>query len=223
MALKDFETTGAPSRRPTGGRPTREAIRQRNDRVMGVATALFLERGFAETTLEEIARRAGVAKRTLYNDYTDKEQIFAAVVRARANAAIGAELRCDHAGLTLEEALLGLASEVVALCTAPETVELNRVMIAEAQRFPELIEEITAIGLLDLHSAVARGLKTLAAEGWMSLPDSAVAPAVRFCDIVVGLSALHSLLGVRWTTPDQEELSWRVKLFAAYYGAPAYV
>jgi hypothetical protein len=138
-------------------------------------------------------------------------------VRAQANAAVGKRLRTHHSELDLEEALLGLAMEVVDLVTATETIELNRLMIAEANRFPLLVREVTAIGLLDLHTAVARAFESMAARGILHLDGSALPVAVRFCDMMVGLAALHGALGVRWTVPDRAELRARTALFAEFH------
>src|SRR6266446_4949923 len=75
-----------PQKRKTGssaGRPTADELERRKARVMEVATALFVERGFAATALIDIASFSGVATRTLYQHYGDKEGLFREVIYAR--------------------------------------------------------------------------------------------------------------------------------------------
>ena len=64
------------------GRPTAAELERRKARVMEVATELFVQQGFAATSLVDIARGAGVATRTLYQHFGDKEAIFREVIFA---------------------------------------------------------------------------------------------------------------------------------------------
>ncbi len=64
-----------------GGRPSRLESAQLSDRILNVATALFLGHGFGATSIEAVARRAGISKRTFYHRFRGKEMLFEAVVR----------------------------------------------------------------------------------------------------------------------------------------------
>lgn len=195
------------------GRPTKLDVERRNIRVMAVATELFIEKGFAETTLDDIVKRANVAKRTLYKDFQSKDEIFAAVVRERVASAISPNLELELDRVPLEEALLQLARQVLHICTVKETVELCRLMVAEAHRFPGLISRINIEGVRDLDAAIARAFAQLSERGLLKLVDTAENEARRFCDLVVGMSALHCAMGVRATVPDEAELRARIRLF----------
>ena len=61
----------------------------RPQELLAAALALFVERGYASTRLEDVARRAGVSKGTLYLYYANKEELFKAVVRENIVLAIG--------------------------------------------------------------------------------------------------------------------------------------
>src|ERR1700734_360510 len=56
-----------------GARPRRGGSREA---IVGAAECLFLERGFGSVSMDELAEAAGVARRTLYNQFTSKEEIF---------------------------------------------------------------------------------------------------------------------------------------------------
>ena len=74
--------TGARVRpRGRGGRPSRLESAQLSDRILDVATALFLGDGFGATSIEAVAKRAGISKRTFYHRFRGKEVLFEAVVR----------------------------------------------------------------------------------------------------------------------------------------------
>lgn len=122
----------------TGGRPTKEAARRRDERILRTARQAFLERGYSATTLEAIARDAGTAKKTVYRQFGDKAALFVAVVSrladewAREVSAIGR----DEGGL--EAILRRLALRMIEASSGPQSVALHRAVIAEAVHFPEL-------------------------------------------------------------------------------------
>src|SRR5205085_9793778 len=73
---------GAPAQpRGHGGRPSRLESAQLSDRILDVATALFLSHGFGATSIEAVAKRAGISKRSCYHRFNGKEMLFEAVVR----------------------------------------------------------------------------------------------------------------------------------------------
>jgi AcrR family transcriptional regulator len=72
-------TPGQP--RGHGGRPSRLESAQLSDRILDVATGLFLSDGFGATSIEAVAKRAGISKRTFYHRFNGKEMLFEAVVR----------------------------------------------------------------------------------------------------------------------------------------------
>ncbi len=111
------------------------------DRILASARALFLENGFAATSVQQIAEHAGATKRTLYVKVGDKEALFRAVIDEvfrdwrhtvdAAGASGSLQIRLEKVGLQLLLALL-----------APDMVRLNRVLLSEAYRFPSLVETL---------------------------------------------------------------------------------
>src|ERR1700684_3273643 len=63
-----------------GGRPARADALRLRQRILEVATELFLAKGYGSTTIEAVAAHAGISKRTLYHRFDDKSALFAAVV-----------------------------------------------------------------------------------------------------------------------------------------------
>ncbi len=111
--------------------------------ILAAARELFLTRGFAATSVQEIADRAGVTKRTLYVKIGDKEAIFAAVVGAMLQdwrqVVVGFDPD-DSLQLQFEQ----LGRQLLSVMLEPDMVRLNRVMLAEAYRFPSLVNLLVA-------------------------------------------------------------------------------
>jgi AcrR family transcriptional regulator len=70
--------TKVPPRR--GGRPSRAAAALLGERILDAATELFLAEGYDGTSIEAVAQRARISKRTFYHRFPDKAALFGAVV-----------------------------------------------------------------------------------------------------------------------------------------------
>ena len=125
--------------RPGVGRPTREQQEQRHEELLNVALDIFLERGFEQTTMEEIATHVGMSKRTVYARYEDKGALFkAAVRRAIERFTVPREVVEAVATDDLEETLLAIARLRIANLVRPVATKLQRILTAQSYRFPEL-------------------------------------------------------------------------------------
>lgn len=138
----------------------------RPQELLAAALDLFVERGFASTRLEDVAKRAGVSKGTLYLYFTNKEELFKAVVRNTVVPAIDAAEE-DIAGFEGHSA--DLLRRVVhgwwermGMTNASGIIKL---VMAEAGNFPDLArfyqEEVIARGTrataVMLERAIERG------------------------------------------------------------------
>jgi TetR/AcrR family transcriptional repressor of mexJK operon len=129
-----------------GGRPSRADALLLRDRILGVATQQFLAEGYGSTTIEAIAARAGVSKRTLYDRFDDKAKLFAAVVHR-----IIAQIRPPAdvpllAGATLPDVLCRLAGLILNAALSAPALALHRLVNAESARFPELVRAVSSDG-----------------------------------------------------------------------------
>src|SRR4029077_21175199 len=130
------EASGQPQARGRGGRPSRQQSAQLADRILDVAEALFLHHGFGATSIEAVAKRAGISKRTFYHRFPGKERLFEAVVRRlieRWLPPFDADLLAKP---SLEEGLRGSAEYMLRIALTPPALALHRMVIHEAQRFP---------------------------------------------------------------------------------------
>lgn len=137
---------GALKRASRGGRPSREDALKLRERILATATALFLEQGYGSTTIEAVAQRAGVSKRTLYDRFDDKAQLFAAVVHHIIGRIRPAPEVPLVVGATLQEMLRRLASLILRAALTPQALALHRLIHAESARFPELVRAVASEG-----------------------------------------------------------------------------
>ncbi len=129
-----------------GGRPARADALRLRQRILEVATELFLAKGYGSTTIEAVAARAGVSKRTLYHRFDDKSVLFAAVVHEiieQIRPPAGVPL---IEGATLREVLRRLAGMILRAALSPPAIALHRLVMAESARFPELVRAVHGDG-----------------------------------------------------------------------------
>lgn len=200
------------------GRPTAAELERRKSRVMEVATALFVERGFAATSLVDIARGAGVATRTLYQHFGDKEAIFREVIFARdASAAIH---RPDvEAGDTLFETLRRVGHYAYAVTYREQSIGLMRLMIAESTRFPDFMRSVAVSIFSRFRRNFERVFEALAGAGLIPDGDHARS-AELFSDLVLGSHPIMTYTEWDPTAPSDKDLDERLDLFIlGRYGA----
>ncbi|HEY6434410.1 MAG TPA: TetR/AcrR family transcriptional regulator [Acetobacteraceae bacterium] len=134
----------------------------RPSEIVEAALALFTDRGFAATRLEDVAARAGIGKGTIYLYFPTKEELFRAVVRRRLVPNLDAieAMIARHAGSSAE-LLLGVAARAQQLI-ATDIAAIPKLVLAESGNFPAIAqlyaEEVAKRGLAMLERVFARGI-----------------------------------------------------------------
>lgn len=128
------------------GRPKKGEEVVRRDQLLEHAHRLFAEHGYANLTLETLAREARVSLRTIYRQFGGKSELFGAVIRHYSDLFV-ATLPTDWTqAKPLEETLAEFAREFLFRLTRPEMIRLRAQLLAEAHRFPDLAAEFYAQG-----------------------------------------------------------------------------
>lgn len=137
-AATQCETAYAPVR-PGPGRPRKGHQQARNRTVLSAAFDLFLEKGFDQTTLADILAAAGIAKRTLLQQYGSKADILrAATEQAVADWIIPADVLRGLETDDREETLQIVAERIAENASSPLGLRLMRMTNAEASRHPDI-------------------------------------------------------------------------------------
>lgn len=116
-------------------------IRRSRRKILQAAQAVFLRHGFSGTSMDSLAEVAGVSKQTVYAHFGSKETLFIEMVEsATGGAADELKTRVEDPvpDQPLEVFLLAFATEQLSIVLTPELMRLRRLVIGEADRFPEL-------------------------------------------------------------------------------------
>ncbi len=153
------------ARRPRKPKPRWQRRKDaRPEEIVAAALDVFVEHGFAAARLEDVARRAGVTKGTVYLYFKSKEALFKAVVRQTIVPAIaqGEALAQSFTG-SARELLERLVREYWRLVGETSLAGIPKLIIAEAANFPELTrfyyEEVVTRGHRLMAGVIERGIK----------------------------------------------------------------
>jgi AcrR family transcriptional regulator len=206
----DTATAAAePRRRPRlrkprhGGRPPRAAALQLRARILEVATELFLSEGYGSTSIEAVARRAGISKRTFYHRFEDKAALFAAVVHRiieQIRPPPGVRLL---EGATLHDVLHRLAGLILRAALSPQAIALHRLVTTESGRFPNLVRAVDQEGWAQEATELIGGLLERELHDPKLTAELRTFAAQQFLHMVVALPQRRILgLGVPMTPQE---------------------
>jgi AcrR family transcriptional regulator len=124
------------------GRPPRELSGEVDERILEAARQVFLERGLAGASIDEIASLARAGKPTIYARFPGKEALFTAVVMRNIAANIARFDNYAPTGKSIEERLTNSAVTILQWILVSDAIDLMRLAIAEARRFPDLASSV---------------------------------------------------------------------------------
>lgn len=144
----------------------------------------FIARGFAATRLDDVAKRAGVAKGTLYLHFKDKESMFEELIRTAIVPLIGRMQAPPPLGGSVRDAVEGFARAFIQEVASTRRGDIVRLIVAEGPRFPSIADfyyrEVVSRGLAGMRAlielAVARG--EIKQKELARFPQIVVAPAI---------------------------------------------
>lgn len=187
--------------RGRGSRPRANDPRVLRSRAaaLDAARTLFLRQGYAGTTMDEIAEQAGLTKRTLYNNYADKAELFTEIAAGVTTYAeefarglqedFAAEVDAASLGSRLDQLGRRLALSVV----RPEIVALRRLLIGESREFPALARKYYDRAPGQVIAALATGFARLDQAGLLRIRQPRQA-AAQFAYLVVGAPLDRAML-----------------------------
>jgi AcrR family transcriptional regulator len=208
LAMGRVATIAKRSRKaPTvrSGRPRRELAGEVDERILDAARRVFLEHGLSGASIDEIASLARAGKPTIYARFPSKEALFTAVVMRNVSAIIGRFEGHIPAGRTIEDRLTQLGVTLLHWALAGDTVDLMRVGISEARRFPDLANGVQGMARQCGEGAVGRLLNEMAqSDGLGTLPAFAperlATTAQLFMDLVFKPMMIRALFGEKLET-----------------------
>ncbi|MBV8574331.1 MAG: TetR/AcrR family transcriptional regulator [Acetobacteraceae bacterium] len=200
---------------PTDAPPNARRVGSR-EAIIEAAERLFLARGFGSVSMDELAEKAGVARRTLYNQFTSKEEIFREMLLRVSG-------QLEHAfppGIetqgSVEQVLRLIARAIVELHRQPEYLGFLRMVVADARQFPWIAEEFAAV--MDPQTErLARYFEHLTVLGILDCRNPILA-AHQFMGLINQFSLWPLMMGRESVSvPDEDVVEETVRMFLRSY------
>jgi AcrR family transcriptional regulator len=200
----------------------RGADADRRAAILDTADDVFLEVGFQAASMSEIAARLGGSKGTLYNYFPSKEDLFIACVQRHCESFRAQMSALIEAGGDFQETLTRVGRRYVEFVGSDETVRKFRMIVAEADRAPELTRAFYETG-------PARGAASLAAylestmESGLLMKTDAVSAAQIFLNLCQNRLFKARLCNAEQAPTEaaiKRDVAEAVRIFMAAYGAP---
>ena len=205
----------APEPQRGRGRPRVRSDEETRALIFEAARQEFAARGYAATCMEDVARRAGVSTKTLYRLLPNKAALFEAMVTERIDRFVSVvKLRACEGGdveAALTEALLVCAELVL----ASEVIALQRVILGDSDKFPEIAETFYHKAIRRTEDALADWLRAQQARGTIRLDDAQSAAGM-----LLGMLAFQPQRGVMFghkPPPSRQEIEHRARSCAALF------
>ena len=189
--------------------------------ILETARRLFLHQGFDASSMDLVARAAGVSKATLYVHFENKEALLLALVEdeCRRLAPPSRLWEPEPGPLDVKRTLLAIARKFTSHFLDNRGLAFHRLMTAEASRFPKISRAFYEAVPVRLYAEVAAFLAAAVAEGRLVIPDIQLA-VTQFLSLVRGDLMLYWSLGVRQVSKQEYDalIESGVAVFLAAYG-----
>ena len=183
--------------------------------IFEAARQEFASSGYAATCMEDVARRAGISTKTLYRLLPNKAALFEAMVTERIDRFVSVvKLRACEGG-DVEAALTEALMVCAELLLASEVITLQRVILGDSDKFPEIAETFYHKAIRRTEDALAGWLRAQQARGSIKLDDAQSAAGM-----LLGMLAFQTQRAVMFghkPPPSRQEIEHRARCCAALF------
>ncbi|MBU6464229.1 MAG: TetR/AcrR family transcriptional regulator [Bradyrhizobium sp.] len=174
-----------PASEPPSGRVARAA--ERREAIIVAAMEEFVGRGYAATRLDDVARRAGVAKGTIYLHFKDKEALFEELIRTAIVPLVNRIVPPANPGGSVRDMIELFARAFIQEVATTQRADIIRLIVAEGPRFPAIADfyyrEVVSRGLAKLRALIELGI----ARGELRQPELAHFPQIVVAPAIVAV------------------------------------
>lgn len=174
----------------------------KRDAILNAAASLFLESGFAQANMQEVADRAGVSKLTLYNHFGDKAALLRAAVRRYYDTHLPESIFSEWRSDQLREDLLGFARLYLHYLLLPASIAGRRLLRSPGMP-AEISAEVWNAGPRRIEAFVAANLARVADASHLRIDDPALA-AIHLLTLIRGDLFAQLGYGVERHPPGEE-------------------
>jgi AcrR family transcriptional regulator len=214
VAKKETGTAAAPPQR-SRGRPQLRSDEETRALIAQAARSEFAASGYATTGMESVARRAGISTKTLYRLIPNKAALFEAMVTDRIDRfASVVKLRACQ-GRDIDTALTEALIVCGELILDGEVIALQRTILAESDKFPEVAETFFHKAIRRTEETLAGWLRAQQARGLLQIDDAAVTAGMLLGMLV--FQPQRAVMFGHTPPPSAEEIARRAKACATLF------
>jgi TetR/AcrR family transcriptional regulator, mexJK operon transcriptional repressor len=188
---------------------TRPRLAARRRAFMEAATAVFLKKGYANATLDDIIARSGGSRQTLYTLFGGKQGLFEALIAERSIWIFEPFIAEELLDRNPDEMLVDVATRYLEAVTTPEALGIYRLIVAESVFMKELAERFWEMGPGRARALLAGYFERQTQRGVLRVQDPEQA-AHQFWGMLLGSFQMQCLLGLR-DVPEPEEIKASVR------------
>ena len=191
---------------------------RKRESIIKNATILFRKKGFGASSMDEISAAAKVSKRTLYNHFPTKKILFREIVKIEWQK-VRYPKRETAKGRDPEEVFADIMKHSLKVLFSPRMADLQKLVIAESDRFPELKTLQSKYGAEPLFGYFKDYVKRLGKTGVLNIESSSLA-AAQYLGLVKEFIYWPWFFGMikKPTIKQQEEVIERAnRIFFSHY------
>jgi len=144
---------------------------EKAEAIVRAARTTFLSLGYDSASMDQIALTAGVSKRTVYNRFRSKEELFGATIEETCRNLLPFNVEEIEASLPPEEFILQLSRQFVEGILQPEALALRRIATFEAGRSPQIGQLYLEHGPQWMVDQCAPIIERIATKGALNITD----------------------------------------------------
>jgi AcrR family transcriptional regulator len=197
------------------GRPQLRSDDETRAIIFEAARHEFAGNGYAATSMETVARRAGVSTKTLYRLVPNKGALFEAMVTERIDRVVSVVKLRGCQGRDIETALTDALIVFAELILDGEVIALQRMILGEGDKFPEAAETYYHKAIRRTEDTLAGWLKAQAARGLLEIGD-----ATATAGMLIGMLVFQPMRAVTFgqqPPPNREEIERRARECAVLF------
>ncbi|CUW37499.1 putative transcriptional regulator, TetR family [Magnetospirillum sp. XM-1] len=195
---------------------TRSKPSAKREAILDAAQRLFLDEGYAATSMDAVAARAGVSKATIYAHFEGKDQLFAAIMHRRCEASFVFATPDDS--FDAAKTFTTYGERLLTLLMTPDALALYRVVVAESVRTPELAQAFYDTGPTRGKAAISASVVRLQDRGELVAEVEPMVIADQFIGMLRAETYHRALLGLPVGRPLAETVAAAVQTLLRAYG-----
>jgi len=166
---------------------------KRQRAIIEAATIVFLANGFDGTTLDMIIAKAGGSRRSIYQYFGGKEELFNAIIKNGCHEFVMALDQAKFLDVPPRTALISIATQFLSFLLRPRSLALYRIVVGESMRFPELGKILYQAGPENAYQKLSAYLKLQTENGLINSHQPEL-NATQFFEMIKGHLHFRALI-----------------------------